>query len=111
MACFLPNPVQGVLNDGAVDQGILHRLSAGNVKERGPDQDGENSLAGEEKHHESGKAQEDSQAVSDDLDQEGEGGMTPVPLLHNRGMDEKIIDRGPGHQKGDEQQTDQKGRH
>jgi hypothetical protein len=86
-------------------------LSAGDIKERGPDQDGENALAGKEQHYESGKAETTPQAVSDDLDQEGKGGMTSVSLLHNGGMDEKVINRGPGDQKGDEQQTDQKGHH
>lgn len=93
-----------------MDEGVQHLLSSRDVKERSPDQDGKHALAREKKHHESGKTEETSQTVSDNLDQEGEGGMPFMPLLDNRGMGEKIIAGGPGDKKGDEQQADQKGR-
>jgi hypothetical protein len=109
MACFLANPVQCVLKGRPVDQGIQRFMSEGDIKERNPDQDGKYALAGEEKHDEAGETQKVPQAVSDDLDQQGDSGMTLMSLLHNRGMNEKIIGRGPGDKKGDEQQTDEKG--
>jgi hypothetical protein len=110
MACFPANPVQCVLKGRSVDQGIHRFMSEGDIKERYPNQNGEDPLAGEEKHDEAGKTQEVSQAVSDNLNQQGDSGMTFMALLHNRCMNEEIIDRGPGDQKGDEQQTDEKGR-
>lgn len=109
VTCFLSNPVQRVLKGRSVDQCVHYFLSSRDVKERNPNQDGEHALAWEKKHHESGKTKETSQTVSDNLDQEGDGGMSLMPLLDNRGMGEKIIAGGLGDQKGDEQQADQKG--
>jgi hypothetical protein len=111
MACFSANPVQCVLKGRSVDQGIHRFMSEGDIQERDPNENGEDTLAGEEKHDEAGKTQEVAQAVSDNLDQQGNSGMTFMALLHNRGMNEEIIGRGLGDQKGDEQQTDEKGRH
>ena len=65
-----------MLKGRSVDQGIQHLMSAGDIKERNPDQDGKYALAGEEKHDESGETEEVPQAVSDDLDQQGDSGMT-----------------------------------
>ena len=110
MAGFLANPVQCLLKGRSVDQGIHHFMSEGDIQERNPDQDGEDALAGEEKHDEACKTEEVPQAVSDNLDQQSDSRMTFMSLLYNRRMNEEIIGRGPGDQKGDEQQTDEKGR-
>lgn len=93
-----------------MDQCVQYLLSSRDVEERNPDQDGEYALSGKKKHHEAGKAEEGAKAVSDDLEQKGDGGMAFMSLFHNRGMDEKIIAGGLGDKKGDEQQTDQKRR-
>lgn len=105
------HPVQGVLQRGTVDQRVQHLFSAGDIKERYADQNGEDPLSGEEQHQESRKTEEGAQDVSDDLDTQGDSGMALMSLFYYRGMDEEIIGRGPGYQKGDEQQTDQKGYH
>ena len=92
-----------------MDQHVQYRLFSADIKERNPDQESDHALAGQKKHHESGEAQDASQAVSDDLDEKGDDGMALMPVPDNRAMKEKIIGRGPGDKKGDEQQADQKG--
>ncbi len=94
-----------------MDQAVDDFFSSGDIKKRYADQHGEDTLAGKEQHQKSRKKEEGSQDVSDDLDKQGNGGMTIMSLLYYRGMDEEIIGRGLRYQKGDEQQTDQKGCH
>jgi len=91
-----------------VEQHVQYPLFSSDIKERNPDQESDYALAGQKKHHESGEAQDASEEVSDDLDEKGNDGVAFVPVLHNRTMKEKIIGRGPGDKKGDEQQADQK---
>lgn len=94
-----------------MNQAVDDFFSSGDIKKRYADQHGEDTLAGKEQHQESGKKEEGAEDVSDDLDKQGNSGMALVSLLYYCGMDEEIIGRGLRYQKGDEQQTDEKGYH
>lgn len=98
-----------MLDGVAVDQQVEHSLSSGDIEEGNPDEDGEQSLAGKKEHDRAGQTEKSPQAVSDDPDQKGDDGMPFVSLFDFLRVDEKVFARGPGDEKGDEQQADQEG--